>query len=184
MGGFSIRGCQYIACRVIGVSVVVRYGWTVEASDSTALRKQLVLIIVGVGSDIVELIRAGQDISGVIIDIGISVRLVGRSIRCSVIVHGFDLGGSLAVGNIPVGIVPGKDTAAHGGQPTQAVIAHGERCQCCSVPGNGEGVQAAVRGIVGEVFRVGIAAHLPALFRQLIAGIIGLAGSQHGVFSV
>ena len=90
----------------------------------------------------------------------------------------------MAVGNIPIGIAAGKDAAVHGRQSLQAVIAHGERCQRCSVSGNGEGVQAAVRGIVGEVFRVGIAAHLPALFRQLIAGIIGLAGSQHGVFSV
>ena len=100
------------------------------------------------------------------------------------IVYGFDLGGSLAVGNIPIGIAAGKDAAVHGRQSLQAVIAHGERCQRCPVPGNGESVQAAVRGIIGEILRVAVAAYLPALLCQLIAGIIRLTGPQYGIFSI
>ena len=90
----------------------------------------------------------------------------------------------MAVGNIPIGIAASKDTAAHGRQPLQAVIAHGERCQRCPVSGNGESVQAAVRGIIGEILRVAVAAYLPALLCQLIAGIIRLTGPQYGIFSI
>ena len=53
MSGLSIGRSQNIAHRIVGIGIAVRHGRTIEATDSAALRKQLVLIIVGVGGDVV-----------------------------------------------------------------------------------------------------------------------------------
>ena len=53
VSGLSIGRSQNIAHRIVGIGIAVRHGRTIEATDSAALRKQLVLIIVGVGGDVV-----------------------------------------------------------------------------------------------------------------------------------
>ena len=53
VSGLSIGRSQNIANRIVGIGIAVRHGRTIEATDSAALRKQPVLIIVGVGGDVV-----------------------------------------------------------------------------------------------------------------------------------
>ena len=181
MGGFSIRCSQNIAYAVIGIGITIVEGRITHTGDIPMFGKQLPLVVIGIGRNITNVVCDCQNISRIIIGIGVFSRCKGRSGRCFGILHGLNLGGCLTAGDIPVCIVPGKDAAAHGGQPPQTVITHGELGQCRTISGDFEGIQTAVRGIVGEILCVAIAAYLPALLGHLIAGIICLVGTDYDI---
>ena len=68
----------------------------------------------------------------------------------------------------------GHRAAGDGGQAPQAIVAHGQG----SAHTGGHGVQAAIGRIVGVSLRIGRTIHLPVLARELVIGVVVLAGAK------
>ena len=126
---------------------------------------QLVLGIVGVRPASLQRVGDGLDIPHAVVGVGISQ---GRfQIRVS---QGRDLSGGLGCGDRTVAIGSGIDAAGHGGEPPEAIIAHGQGlCRAGT-----HGGQSAVASVVGELLVVGRAA------LQTAVAVIGQRGPQNG----
>ena len=154
--GVAVPICsQDITCAIVGIGV----GGIPNGFE------KLALVVVGVGNSALSGSGVGGNVTHGIIGIAILLPTAGH--RCY-------LHGGFGAVNIPIGILPGDRAAGDGGQASQTIVAHGQG----SAHAGGHGVQAAVGRIVGVPLGVGCTSQLPALTRQLVIGVVVLAGAQ------
>ena len=147
--------CQDITGTIVGIGV----------GGVTRSTEQLALVVIGVGNGAFSRGRIGGDVTHAVIGIAILLPTAG---------HGCNLHGGLGAVNIPVGILPGDGAAVDGSQPPQAIVAHSQGIAHTG----GHGVQAAIGRIVGVSLRIRRTIQLPVLVRELVIGVVVLAGAK------
>ena len=155
MGGGAIGRSQDIARTIVGIGV----------GRISRRFQQLALVVVGVGNGALP----GSSVCG-----NVAHAVIGITIPLPAAGHGCHLHGGLDAVNIPVGILPGDGAAGDGGQAPQAIVAHGQG----SAHTGGHGVQATIDRIVSIPFGIGRTIHLPVLARELVIGVVVLAGAK------
>ena len=125
----------------------------------------MALVVVGVGNGALPGSGEGCDITHAVIGITIPLPAAG---------HGCHLHGGLGTVNIPVGILPGDGAAGNGSQSPQTIVAHSQGIAHTG----GHGVQAAIGRIVGVSLRIRRTIQLPVLVRELVIGVVVLAGAK------
>ena len=125
----------------------------------------LTLVVVGVGYGAFP----GSSVCG-----NVAHAVIGILIPQPAAGHGCHLHGGLGAVNIPVNIPPLNRTAVDSCHPPQAVVAHG---QSCAYTG-GHGVQATIGRIVSIPLGIGCTIQLPVLVRELVIGVVVLAGAK------
>ena len=155
VSGSAIGRSQDIARTIVGIGV----------GRISRRFQQLALVVVGVGNGALPGSGEGCDITHAVIGIAILLPAAG---------HRRHLQGSLGAVNIPVGILPGDGAAGNGSQPPQAIVAHSQGIAHTG----GHGVQAAIGRIVGVSLRIRRTIQLPVLVRELVIGVVVLAGAK------
>ena len=155
VGGGAIGRSQDIARAIVGIGV----GGVPRCAE------QLTLVVVGVGNGAFSRGGIGGDVTHAVIGITIPLPAAG---------HRRHLHGGLGAVNIPVGILPGDGAAGNGSQSPQTIVAHS---QSCAYTG-GHGVQATIDRIVSIPLGIGRTIHLPVLARELVIGVVVLAGAK------
>ena len=155
VSGSAIGRSQGIARTVVGIGV----------GRISRRFQQLALVVIGVGNGAFSRGRIGGDVTHAVIGIAILLPTAG---------HGCNLHGGLGAVNVPIGKLPGNRATGDGGQAPQAIVAHSQGIAHTG----GHGVQAAIGRIVGVSLRIRRTIQLPVLVRELVIGVVVLAGAK------
>ena len=155
VGSGAIGGREKIARTIVGIGV----GGIPNGFE------KLALVVVGIGDGSLPRGSIGGDVPHGIIGIAILPPTAG---------HGCNLHGGLGAVNVPIGKLPGYRPSGDRSQPPQAIVAHSQGIAHTG----GHGVQAAIGRIVGVSLRIRRTIQLPVLVRELVIGVVVLAGAK------